>query len=386
MSRLYIKDVLQNLTNLVVVINKDSSVEYVSPSSEKILGYPPNLLLGEGWWNLTKTSDPERIGIKKHLADLVSTGQVNESDAFERTINTANGTKKWMLWKTSASDSSKMIAIGYDITQRKELELKVKLQQEKLQETTSDLLASLTYASLIQNALLPPIDLVKKFYKDACVFYRPKDIVSGDFYWAAEVEGKLITALIDCTGHGVPGALVTMMANSALEEIVKQNKVTDPAEVLYKLDDKIINNLNNNASEQRSEGMDMSICVLSPKENVLRFSGAYHSLTRIRDGVLEEYKGNKNPIGYFIGLAKEFTSIEIPLQPGDTFYMLSDGYTDQFGGENIKKFNRKRFKKLLLSIQEYDLKKQKEILCEAFQLWKGKSEQIDDVTVMGLRV
>lgn len=372
-------NILDELQNLVIVLNNNSQVEYVSPSSRHLLGFEPDELLGEGWWKLTKASAEIATTIKAELNNLV----VSE---FEREIITSAGDTKWILWKMSELQNSKLIGIGYDITQRKLLELQIEEQTRLLAERNKELLDSIEYASNIQYSLLPEIEDTLNVFGDAFLLYKPKDLISGDFYWQYVKDDVVITAVIDCTGHGVPGALVTIMANAAFNDIVQKRKVFDPAIILSELDSYITTTLNERSSTTRLEGMDVSITVFDKTSGLMKYAGAYRPLFLVRNNELTIIDGNKNPIGFYFDQEKRFDTIEIPTEKGDTFYMFTDGYTDQFGGQNVKKFNRKRFISLLLSIQEFSLKKQLKELEVNFESWKGKNEQIDDVTVVGVRI
>jgi PAS domain S-box-containing protein len=377
-------NILNQLNNLVIVLNRDTSVEYISPSAAIFFGFEADLLLGEGWWKYTKETQEQAEGARNEMIELFN--NTNFNNEFERKVITNNGDVKWVLWKMTQLAEGKLVGIGNDITKRKNLEIQVEFQNKILEERSSEILDSIEYASNIQQSILPDIDIAKTIFSDAFLLFKPKDIVSGDFYWQYVSDDVIVSALIDCTGHGVPGALVTIMANAAFNDIVERQKVYAPDEILYKLDESITKTLNDRSSITRLEGMDVSVSVFDKSTNILKYAGAFRPIYLIRDNELMVYEGSKNPIGYYFELEKSFQCIDIETKKGDTFYMFSDGYTDQFGGEKIKKFNRKRFKTLLLSLQDYTLKRQEKELESAFDLWKGKSEQIDDVSVVGLRV
>ncbi len=256
-----------------------------------------------------------------------------------------------------------------------------------LENKVKDLNDSIKYASIIQEAILPNIHLFLEVFNDAFVYYQPKDLLSGDFYWIYRHKQSVYFAVGDCTGHGVPGALINMAANSFLQQIIKQKGVYNPAQIVTLLDKEISLLLNNNRSVGKTyDGIDLAFCRFDLQTRKGHFCSAGRPLYLYRKDKLHEFKKGKFAIGFDSKNEKKFESIYFNLRKGDTFYLFSDGYTDQFGGQNVKKFNRKRFKNLLQSIQLMDLKKQEEALRLNFDNWKNAHEQIDDVCVLGVRI
>ena len=260
-------------------------------------------------------------------------------------------------------------------------------QISSLENKVKEMNESIRYASIIQQSILPNIHLFLDSFADAFAFYEPKDLISGDFYWYYRHKNTVYFAVGDCTGHGVPGALVNMAANSFLQQIIKQKGIYNPAKIIELLDKEISTLLNNNRSVgQTNDGIDIGFCRFDLNTKKGHFCGAGRPLYLIRKGKLIEFDKGKNAIGYAFGSKKEFRSVYFDLKKDDTFYLFSDGYTDQFGGDNIKKFNRKRFRNLLKSIQDKTLDQQEDELRLTFDNWKGKHDQIDDVCVLGVRV
>src|SRR6056297_2379946 len=224
------------------------------------------------------------------------------------------------------------------------------------------------------------------------LFSRPRDIVSGDFYWIDKKGDKVIIVAADCTGHGVPGAFMSMLGITLFSETI--NKIyTDNKEkfeanfILDNLKENVIHTLSKSGEEESvKDGMDMSLCIWSPKTMTLQFCGAHNPLYVFNNGKLKVYKGDNLTVGNNVNDHLSFTKHNINLKKGDTFYIFSDGYIDQLGGENKKSFRSRRFKELLGSIQDYPMNKQKEIINDKFMEWKGDHEQIDDVMVIGIRV
>jgi serine phosphatase RsbU (regulator of sigma subunit) len=258
-------------------------------------------------------------------------------------------------------------------------------QRDRIAEQNKEITDSIYYAERIQRSLLPPVIILKSILPEHFVLFKPKNIVSGDFYWSFEKGEKVFVAAVDCTGHGVPGALMSMLGISFLNEIViKSNDIT-PDIVLNSLRESIIKSLKQVGHEGESrDGMDVSMIAFDKAQSTISFAGANNPLYFIRDGQLEEIKGDKMPVGIYERMTP-FTVHTVNLRKGDTFYIFSDGYADQFGGPRSKKFMYANFKKLLLTLQAKPLVEQGIILDETIKEWQGNIEQIDDIVVIGLR-
>lgn len=259
-------------------------------------------------------------------------------------------------------------------------------QKSDLEIKNKEIEDSISYAKRIQTAILPSSKIVKQYLKDSFIYYLPKDIVAGDFYWMETVGGKTLFAAADCTGHGVPGAMVSVICNSCLNKSVLEFNLTDPGEILDKTRELVLKEFEK-SEEEINDGMDIAICSLEEKKETyeLKFSGAYNPLWLIRNGVITDVKGNRQPIGK--SEKKENFKTEIfQLSKGDSFYIFSDGYVDQFGGEKGKKYKSAQFKKFLLTINDNPMEMQKELIAQNFDQWRGNYEQIDDVCVIGVKV
>ena len=256
-------------------------------------------------------------------------------------------------------------------------------KQKLIVETKSkEIMDSINYAKRIQSAILPPAKLVKEYLKDSFILYKPKDVVAGDFYWMEHKAGKVLFAAADCTGHGVPGAMVSVVCNNALNRSVREYALTDPGEILNKTREIVIQEFDKSEDEVK-DGMDIALCSLNGYK--LEYAGANNPLWILRNGKLIETKANKQPIGKFDNLLP-YTTHKFELEKGDSIYIFSDGYVDQFGGEKGKKFKSKAFKSLLLSIQNKTMEEQRILIDKAFETWRGNLEQIDDVCVIGVRI
>lgn len=260
-------------------------------------------------------------------------------------------------------------------------------QKEEISKQKEEITASIKYAQRIQRAVVPNEDTAQCLLKNYFLLWRPRDIVSGDFWWLAEKNKQIIVAAADCTGHGVPGAFMSMLGVSFLNEIVNQQETTESHLILNRLRHKVKTTLGQTGKEgEAKDGMDIALLVIDFEKQTVQFSGAYNPLLLIRNGELITHKADRNPIGIYIKEKESFTQNIIKLQKNDTLYIFSDGYIDQFGGPNKMKFTSKRFKKLLLDIQEKHMPDQKKILNSEIDKWRGDTEQIDDIIVLGIRI
>lgn len=254
-------------------------------------------------------------------------------------------------------------------------------------QKNKDILDSINYARRIQSAILAPREEVFATFKDAFILYKPKDIVSGDFYFYTKTGNRDIIAAADCTGHGVPGALMSMIGNDLLHHITRDLKVEQPGAILDHLHAGVINILKQDGKyADTRDGMDIALLSFEPGHLVVEYAGAYRGLYIIRNGEIVEQKANKFPIGNTQQERGSFTNHTIQLQKGDMCYIFTDGYADQFGGDNGKKFMMKRFQTLLLDIYTLPVATQEQRLDEEIEKWKGEMEQVDDILVIGIRV
>ena len=260
-------------------------------------------------------------------------------------------------------------------------------QKEIIEQKNQSITDSIQYASRIQNAVLPPSDFLSEWNIDNFILFRPKDIVSGDFYWGVKKDGKIIVAAADCTGHGVPGAFMSMLGHAFLDEIVNTRELTDAAGMLNILRDEIINTLRQKGSVgETRDGMDISLIMLDIENNYLHYAGANNPLYIIRDGEIIRVQADHMPIGIHFISFTPFTNNRMEIKKGDFLYLFSDGYADQFGGPRGKKFMYRPFQELLLTIHQLPMTEQQKVLEEKFLEWKGDHEQVDDVMVIGLHI
>ena len=257
-----------------------------------------------------------------------------------------------------------------------------------LKDKNKKITDSIAYALRIQESILPTDAEIKKQLPKSFIYFQPRDTVSGDFYWLSSIKDKTIIACVDCTGHGVPGAFMSLIGNTLLNEIVNEKQIINPAQILKRLHQEVVKALHQDTDRvQSKDGMEMSLCVIDEKANEIEFSGAMNPLYLVKDDVVSIVKPDTKGIGGDSNPDKEieFTNQIIPIQKNMSVYMFTDGYMDQFGGPENKKFNIPNFKKMLLEMQTVDMNKQRDVLEKTIQSWQGKQRQVDDILVIGMR-
>jgi len=284
----------------------------------------------------------------------------------------------------------------------------IQKQHDILAKQKQNITDSIDYASVIQKALLPSLDILKSVFPESFVLLNPRDIVSGDFYWMSKTKTHIFVAAADCTGHGVPGAFMSVLGMTLLNEIVERNGISRPDLVLTELRKYIKNSLNqSNDSGKPQDGMDIAFCSINLESGILQFAGAYNPLYLFKkslknkpeatkkeiepeqvpgDSLISIYNANMMPISIHPKDDKTFIFHEIQLEPGDTFYIFSDGYISQFGGTRRETYKTKRFQELLLSIQDKSMQNQRQILNDTIVEWQGNNQQVDDMLVIGIKV
>ncbi len=265
--------------------------------------------------------------------------------------------------------------------QKKEVYIQLKEKNKKITD-------SINYAKRIQESILPSEQEIKKLLPDSFIYFQPRDVVSGDFYWLSIIGKKIVIACIDCTGHGIPGAFMSLIGNTLLNEIVNEKEIVDPSKILKALHHGIVKSLHqedkNNSSK---DGMEISLCVIDKETNTINYAGAMNPMYIVKGGDVLVVKPDINSIGGdgFKNNEVLFTNQVVPIEKGMTIYMFTDGYMDQFGGTENKKYNVKNFQELLIHIQKMNMDEQKGEIEKAIQIWKGNQKQIDDMLVIGIR-
>ena len=263
----------------------------------------------------------------------------------------------------------------------------LKFAYDEIGEQKKHITDSIQYAKRIQNAILPPAEFVKSLIPDSFILYRPKDIVSGDFYWFARENNLIYFSVVDCTGHGVPGAFMSIVGFNQLNYALNVVKAVKPSAMLDALNEGVTSTLREKSTSNGvKDGMDIALCALDYEKMKLHFAGAYNSLYLVREGEITIIRADRHPIGASGVENVRFSGHEIEIRKGDMIYLFSDGYADQFGGPQKKKFLLSRFRELLVSVSPETIQKQEEILNTNFDQWKGQEEQVDDILIIGVRV
>ncbi len=280
---------------------------------------------------------------------------------------------------------AKVIERTEEVVRQKE---EIELQSRKLEILYNHVTDSIRYAKRLQDAILPAPATINRVLPDSFILFKPKDIVSGDFYWMFEKEEHILVAAIDCTGHGVPGAFMSIVGNNMLNQIVKERPLLKAGEMLDELNALAGKTINQHSEETAvRDGMDLTLCIINPKTRVMNMAGANNPMYLFRNNQLTEIKVDKMSIGYLDeGAPKRFTNHEIQLEAGDTVYIFSDGYADQFGGPKGKKFMVGQFRTFLTQIHTLPMHEQKRTMDATIEQWRGNLEQVDDILVMAFRI
>lgn len=368
--------------NAIMIMDAQGNIEWINDCFTRIYNYSYNDFITKRGRNILQTSfNPE---IKETLDKCIRT---KKAVYYEALNITSDGKEVWTQTTLTPvlnnnNEITHLLTIDSDITKRKETELFILKQSQ-------DITNSIHYAKRIQNALLAPSEWFREIFgKNHFIFYRPKDIVSGDFYWLHQQQNKVYIAVADCTGHGVPGAFMSILGISLLNQIVTTKDYANANDILNQLRIKLKQSLRQTGKTLETfDGMDITLCIINKQEAAIQFSGAYNSLYRIRNHIIEEFKGNKMPIGIYINDDEPFTNINLTLHPEDKFYLSTDGIFDQFGGERNSKFMSKRFKETILKSKNLSFAEQKRSLEQTLLQWQGiNNEQIDDICVIGFSV
>ncbi|PLX04069.1 MAG: hypothetical protein C0594_09595 [Marinilabiliales bacterium] len=387
--------------NVVTITDSKGNIQWANDALFRMTGYTLDEYLDKKGTTLQDTSSNEEISkeIEKCIQNKSSAIYISESI-------TKNGDKIWLQTTltpifNSEGELERLVAIDSDIS-------KTKMTEEQLKQKNTDITDSLNYAQKIQDAMLPGIEYLDKLLEEYFIYYKPREIVSGDFYWAANRGEKVYIAAADCTGHGVPGAFMSILGLTFLDEAVTHYKheVGSSGEILNVLRRNIVRSLHyKGRNSETQDGMDIALCIIDKKSGSIEYSGANNPLFIVSNEKysekykfinhelqsettsLFEIKPDKMPIGiYSTQVDKSFNTFAFQYASGDKIYMFSDGYPDQFGGEKGKKYLTKRFKKLIHETSSNTMIKQKELLENEHNSWKGSREQIDDIVIIGIKL
>jgi serine phosphatase RsbU (regulator of sigma subunit) len=376
-------------TKEIELLNKDKAIQqYLAEQKNKEVALLNKEKELQGIETQKKQKEIELLNKNNAIKEGELTRQklVNYSVLSGLALVSALGFMIFKGYRQKKKANSELESVNTVILQKKQ---EIEKQKDEIEAKNKDITDSIRYAKRIQEAILPPESFVKKLLPGSFILYKPKDIVSGDFYWVESYGHQVFFAACDCTGHGVPGALMSVIGYNLLNQAVHEHGIDRPAVILNELNKGVSKVLRQREEESSvKDGMDVSLCALNTKTLQLEYAGANNPLWIIRaDASLVEIKADKFPIGAFIGEElRQFTNQTIQLQPGDTVYIFSDGYADQFGGEKGKKFKYKQLQQLLISIHNRPPEEQKAILDTTIEKWKGSLEQVDDILVMGVCV
>jgi PAS domain S-box-containing protein len=377
--------VLESSNDALFVINfVNGAIHQANAQAAKLLGYSPEELATRTIFQL---HPPEFL---HRSADRIADAWEQKGLIYEDIpLVHANGTVipvESSVKVSSYRGRPAIILFARDIQERLALQGEVEAQQAVVREQNRELVAGIRYAQRIQRAVLPDAERLQDHFPESFILFRPRDIVSGDLYWFGERDGRVVVAAADCTGHGVPGALLSLIGASLFQEMVMEKGNLDPATILDGARDGMIAALGRNDESDQRDGMNVGLVTIDRAASTLAYAGAYGPLYIIRKGELIEHKGDRMPIGLHAGEITPFQRFDIPLEPGDRIYLFSDGMPDQFGGPDGKKLRSAGLKRWLLEIATLPMDEQHQALSDRFRMWKGEEEQVDDVLLIGIAV
>ncbi len=378
------KAVLTNLDDIFYRTNVNQELVLISPSALKYTNIKSiSELIGRNVPEMFYYNPEDRIKILEALKynngnitnyEILLKNRKNEPVTFE--------TNSHFIFD-NAGNIAGVEGVLRDITERKTAEIQLKMQKQEIETAHKNITDSINYAKTIQNALLTKKELIDSYLNNYFLLFKPKEQVSGDFYYINKIDKHIIFAVADCTGHGVPGAFLTMLAITYLHEIVKKEETENTGKALDILRERFKETFKTFGTNNRN-GLDIALCAINTETNILQYAGAYNPLIIIRDNKLTEYKATRNPIGFY-PKEKPFRNNEIQLQNNDRIYIFSDGFQDQFGEIDNKKFMSKKFRQLLLDIHKLPMKTQENKLNKVFMKWKGYNDQTDDILIFGMK-
>ena len=387
--------------NAIIIMDKDGNFEWVNKAFSKIFGFSMEKFIKERTKNIIGTNTPEDI------KEIILNGIKNkETVHYELQTKTAQGKEIWLQatltpYLDDNGEIVKLIAVDSDITKLKEYEADISSKKEEIErqneyvikqrdeivERNKKIKDSIQYAKRIQNSLLAPfLHTDEEFYKHL-IYFKPRDIVSGDFYWIRIVNGYQVFAAADCTGHGVPGAFMSILGVTILNDVVLKQEILEPDKALNEMRRQLKVFLSQTGSDDLSkDGIDIALCIINTKTLWCEYAGAFNPMYLIRDYNLQEFRADRMPVGIYPREKEFFTKQAVQLQKQDRIYLASDGFIDQIGEVKRKKFGNARFRQLLLDIHQKPVFEQYNILDDTFNKWKGKRVHVDDVVVLGIEI
>ncbi|MDH5474198.1 MAG: PAS domain S-box protein [Cyclobacteriaceae bacterium] len=370
----------ENSPDLITRLENDGPISYINPVIEKITGKKPERYLNK---NLVDTDINKSI-IDQWLEIIENVKNTNENIVDEIDFISEEGKRIMHVNAIPEFDELKnlesVLVVSHDITERKLIELEVQNKNKKIND-------SINYAKRIQGAILPNTNIINRTLPDSFIFYKPKDVVSGDFPWYVRVGEDIYIAAVDCTGHGVPGALLSLIGYFLLNDIVRSRKISDPGIILDQLDEGVTTTLRQDQDDSKTkDGMDIALCKINTENRTVEYAGAHRPLYVMKNHEMEEIKGNKFAIGG--GIYKNqtnFTNTKLSLKKGDSIYFCSDGFPDQFGGPENRKFGPKRTRQIIHDVHEKSMREASEEFEKQWFGWQGEEKQTDDVLLIGIK-
>jgi PAS domain S-box-containing protein len=388
---------IQQSSATIMFTNLDGKIEYVNSQFSTLTGYSSQEVIGKDP-NILKSGKTPKKKIKQ-LWNTINDGKTWRGQFINKKKDGTEYFEKAIITPIKDEKNRLMgyVAVKEDVSEIRKKEKKLKqlnkklrstleitqVQKEIIEDNHKDITDSINYAKTIQEALLPSKEIIDNYLRDYFILFRPKQVVGGDFYYVNKIKEYLVFAIGDCTGHGVPGSFLTMLSISYLHEIIGQIENVSTVDVLSILRERIKNTFKDFGSNN-DNGLDIALCVVNTQSNKLEFSGANNPMIIVREHALIKYPGTRNPIG-FSPKEKNFESTQIQLLNGDSIYLFSDGYQDQFSGKTNNKFSQKQLTQLFVNINEKTMDDQKVILEETLHAWQGGYEQIDDISILGLK-
>jgi len=369
----------ENSPDLITRLEHDS-ISYINPAIETFTGKSPKQFLNKK----VRETGLDSIILDQWLSIVEQVNASNDTVTQEMDFPTELGKRIMQVNAIPEYDEQKniesVLVVSHDITERKEIEVEIQNKNKKIND-------SINYAKRIQNAILPNSRLINKVLPDSFILYKPRDVVSGDFPWFVQIKNDIFIAAVDCTGHGVPGALLSLIGYFLLNDIVRSRKITEPGKILDLLDEGVTQTLRQDQDDSATkDGMDIALCRINTETRTVEYAGAHRPLYFMKGGVMDEVKGNKFPIGG--GIYKNqtnFTTTKLQLGKGDSFYFSSDGFPDQFGGPEVRKFGPKKTREIIEQVHKKSMEEAVQVFDHEWESWKGEHKQTDDVLLIGIK-
>ncbi|MDH5248500.1 MAG: PAS domain S-box protein [Cyclobacteriaceae bacterium] len=364
----------------IIVRLEGESISYINPVIEEYTGRKPSFFLNRE----VRETELDKSILEGWLTVVEEVNTSNRKATAEVDFYSAMGKRVMQVNAIPEFDESgkveSVLVVSHDVTERKMIELEIHNKNKKITE-------SINYAKRIQNAILPNSRVIRKALPDSFILYKPRDVVSGDFPWFIQIREEIFIAAVDCTGHGVPGALLSLIGYFLLNDIVRSRKITEPGKILDLLDEGVTTTLRQDEYVTARDGMDIALCKINVNTREIEYAGAHRPLHIVKNGIMEEVKGNKFPIGG--GIFKNqtnFTNTKIKLEKGDSIFFSSDGFTDQFGGPRGRKLGPKKVREIIIDVHTHTMPEAMVIFDQQWEHWRGDTKQTDDVLLIGLKL